>query len=176
VSGCVKGRRFGISINVTSPSIQPGNQPGARGSLVRAAKFTALLFVTGAWFCHAQETPQPSAAQSATQSDSSSKQKPNPAARHGDDFLVRGTVFTQEGFALPGAELNIRRSAEKKFRWHTISNSRGDFAVRVKMGADYEVHVRAKGYDEQSATLDAKTGDRFKDLVFRMQHQGGKKS
>jgi hypothetical protein len=44
------------------------------------------------------------------------------------------------------------------------------------MGSDYEVIVRAKGYQEQSLSVDAKTGDRFKDLVFRMPHQGGKKS
>ena len=125
----------------------------------------------------AQEAPQPPAAQSSPSSESSSKQKPNEAAaRHANDFLVRGTVFTQEGFALPGAELRIRRSAEKKFRWQTVSNSRGDFAVRVKMGADYEVLVRAKGFAEQTVPVDAKTGDRYKDLVFRMEHQGNKKS
>ena len=78
--------------------------------------------------------------------------------------------------ALPGAELRIRRSSEKKFRWDTETNSRGNFAVRVKMGADYEVVVRAKGYQDQSLAVDAKGGERFKDLVFRLQHQGGKKS
>ena len=125
----------------------------------------------------AQEAVQPPAPQSAPSSESSSKQNPNPSAtRHSNDFLVRGTVFTQEGFALPGAELRIRRSAEKKFRWQTFSNSRGDFAVRVEMGADYEVLVRAKGFAEQSVPVNAKTGDRYKDLVFRMQHQGSKKS
>lgn len=77
---------------------------------------------------------------------------------------------------MPGAELRIRRSTEKKFRWQTVSNSRGEFAVRVKMGADYDVTVRAKGFAEQSVPLDAKTGDRYKDLVFRMEHQGNKKS
>jgi hypothetical protein len=124
----------------------------------------------------AQEV-QPPASQSAPSSESTSKQNPNlSATRHSNDFLVRGTVFTQEGFALPGAELRIRRSAEKKFRWQTVSNSRGDFAMRVKMGADYEVLVRAKGFAEQSVPVDAKTGDRYKDLVFRMQHQGPKKS
>jgi len=125
----------------------------------------------------AQEAPQPPATQSPSSTESTSKQKPGQsAARHSDDFLVRGTVFTQEGFALPGAELRIRRTTEKKIRWQTVSNSRGDFAVRVKMGADYEVTVRAKGFAEQSVPLDAKTGDRYKDLVFRMEHQGNKKS
>ena len=89
---------------------------------------------------------------------------------------MRGTVFTPEGLALPGAELRIRRAPEKKAKWEAVTNSRGDFAVRVKMGSDYEVTVRAKGYQEQSVAVDAKTGDRVKDLVFRMQHQEGKKS
>jgi hypothetical protein len=125
----------------------------------------------------AQEAPQPPAVPSSPASESTSTQNPSrAAARHSNDFLVRGTIFTQEGFALPGAELRVRRSTEKQFRWQTISNSRGDFAVRVKMGADYEVSVRAKGFAEQSLTLDAKTGDRYKDLVFRMQHEGPKKS
>ena len=147
-----------------------------RASLVGSVFITGLLLAF-AGSLGAQETPQPPAAQSSPSSESTSKQNPNQAAaRHSNDFLVRGTVFTQEGFALPGAELRIRRSAEKKFRWQTVSNSRGDFAVRVKMGADYEVLVRAKGFAEQTVPVDAKTGDRYKDLVFRMEHQGNKKS
>lgn len=129
----------------------------------------------------AQEPAQPASQQSAPQqaappAESTSKPSPGqPTGRHSDDFLVRGTVFTAEGLALPGAELRIRRSSEKKFRWDTETNSRGDFAVRVKMGSDYEVIVRAKGYQQQSLAVDAKTGERFKDLVFRMPHQEGKK-
>ena len=122
----------------------------------------------------AQEPTQP-----ASPPAESSSAKPNSgqaATRHSNDFLVRGTVFTPAGLALPGAELRIRRGSDKKPRWETVTNSRGDFAVRVKMGSDYEVTVRAKGFQEQSLAVDAKTGERFKDLVFRMQLQGGKKS
>jgi len=115
--------------------------------------------------------PQPPAASA----ESSSKQiQPAKKTSHSDDFLVRGTVFTPEGLAMPGVELRIRRAPEKKFRWNDVSNSRGDFAIRVKMGADYEVTVHAKGYQDQSQMVNAKTGDRFKDLVFRMHRQGGK--
>ena len=147
-----------------------------RPSIVHPALMAGLILALASTLS-AQESPQPPAAQSTPSSESTSKQNPNQASgRHSNDFLVRGTVFTQEGFALPGAELRIRRSAEKKFRWQTVSNSRGDFAVRVKMGADYEVIVRAKGFAEQSLPVDAKTGDRYKDLVFRMEHQGNKKS
>ena len=118
-------------------------------------------------------TPQqPAAAPSA---ESSSKQARNKSS-HTNDFLVRGTVFTPEGFALPGAELHIRRASEKKFRWNDAANSRGEFAIRVKMGADYEVVATAKGYQDQSVPVNASTGERFKDLVFRMQRRTGKKS
>jgi len=106
--------------------------------------------------------------------DSSSTQPPKKGS-HSDDFLVRGTVFTPDGMSFPGAELFIRRTTDKKFKWNTATNSRGEFAVRVKMGGDYQVVVRAKGFQELSQAVDAKTGERFKDLVFHMQRQEGKK-
>jgi hypothetical protein len=118
-------------------------------------------------------TPQQPAA--AASAESSSKQAQNKSG-HANDFLVRGTVFTPEGLALPGAELHIRRASEKKFRWNDAANSRGEFAIRVKMGADYEVVATAKGYQDQSVPVNASTGERFKDLVFRMQRRTGKKS
>src|SRR5262245_15958627 len=138
----------------------------------------ACSLIASAMLLSAQEppasrpTPPPQTAPSAESSS-----KPSQARNsHGDDFLVRGTVFTQEGLALPGAELRIRRSSEKKFRWDTASNSRGEFAVRVKMGSDYEVVVRAKGFQEQALPVNAATGERVKELVFRLQRQTGKKS
>jgi len=112
--------------------------------------------------------------QPASPVDSSSIQPPKKGS-HSNDFLVRGTVFTPDGMSFPGAELFIRRTTEKKFKWNTATNSRGEFAVRVKMGGDYQVVVRAKGFQELSQAVDAKTGDRFKDLVFHMQRQEGKK-
>jgi len=150
------------------------------------ATFLSLVFISrlvlfSSASLKAQEpaptTPQQAASQQpAPAAESTSKPNPGqPTGRHSDDFLVRGTVFTAEGLALPGAELRVRRSSEKKFRWDTETNSRGNFAVRVKMGSDYEVIVRAKGYQDQSLPVDAKTGERFKDLVFRMPHQEGKK-
>jgi hypothetical protein len=116
-------------------------------------------------------TPPPT-----TESSSAAKAAPG-ASRHSDDFLVRGTVFTEKGLALSGAELRIRRTSDKKPRWQTTANSRGDFAVRVKMGAEYEVTVRAKGFADQLLPVDAKGSERVKDLVVRMQPaHGGKKS
>ena len=126
----------------------------------------------------AQDTPAAPVQQPAPSAESSSAKNNSgqSASRHSNDFLVRGTVFTAEGLALPGAELRLRRSSEHKPHWETTTNSRGNFAVRVKMGADYEVTVRAKGFQEQSLPVNAKTGERFKDLVFRLQHSEGKKS
>jgi len=38
---------------------------------------------------------------------------------HANDFLVRGTVFTDKALSFPGVQLRIRRAGEKKFRWRT---------------------------------------------------------
>jgi hypothetical protein len=88
---------------------------------------------------------------------------------HANDFLLRGTVFDEKALALPGAELRIRRISEKKFRWETMTNSRGEFAVRVPQGADYELVLRAKGFAEQKKTVDARSGGNEERMVFRME-------
>jgi hypothetical protein len=137
-----------------------------------AALFAAVLLSLAA-VVRAQEPPAPPP----PAPESSSKQTSAPAkTSHANDFLVRGTVFTPEGMAMPGVELRIRRSTEKKFKWDTVSNSRGEFAVRVKMGSDYEVTIHSKGFQPLTQTVDAKTGERSKELVFHMQRQEGKKS
>jgi len=143
--------------------------------MLHSAVFACAL-IASVPFVRAQDPPAPQPAEPRQAPPESSSKQPQSKNSHADDFLVRGTVFTQEGFALPGAELRIRRASERKFRWDTAANSRGEFAVRVKMGSDYEVVVRAKGYQEQSLAVNAATGERVKELVFRMQRQTGKKS
>jgi hypothetical protein len=119
-------------------------------------------------FAVGQATHQEVAPTSQTQSSSSSKHgKQNYS--HANDFLIRGTVFTEKALAFPGAELRIRRSGEKKFRWQDQTNSRGEFAIRVPQGVQYEMVVRAKGFAEQSRTIDASSGSGENNLVFRMQ-------
>jgi hypothetical protein len=88
---------------------------------------------------------------------------------HANDFLIRGTVFTDKGLSFPNAQLRIRRSGEKKFRWETFTNSRGDFAIRVPQGSDYEILVRSKHFNEQTRTVGAKSGAREESMVFRME-------
>jgi hypothetical protein len=73
-------------------------------------------------------------------------------------------------------QLRIRLAGEKKFRWESYTDSRGEFAVRVPQGSMYEMVVRMKGFEEQTRTIDAKNGGDAGNIVFRMQPaEGGKK-
>lgn len=103
------------------------------------------------------------------------KEKEKEKSKHANDFLVRGTVFTPEGLSFAGAEVRIRRANEKKFRWHTYTNSRGEFAIRVKQGGEYEVVARAKGFVDEKKEIDARTGKVIDDMSFRMERKGEKK-
>jgi hypothetical protein len=103
---------------------------------------------------------------------SSSKRKHS----HANDFLIRGTVFSDKALSLPGVQLRIRRTAERKFRWESYTNSRGEFAVRVPQGSDYEMVIHAKDFIDQTRTIDAKNGLSEDNVVFRMEPAaGGKK-
>jgi hypothetical protein len=136
----------------------------------------ALAALPGSVLAGAQEPapPAPSAAPPFAGSSSTS-QSSKKKYSHANDFLIRGTVFDEQALSFPGVELRIRRAGEKKFKWETFTNSRGEFAVRVPRGSDYEVLVRAKGFAEQTRAIDAKTGDYDGNVVFRMQRVGGNK-
>jgi hypothetical protein len=95
--------------------------------------------------------------------------------KHANDFLIHGTVFTDKALSFPGVRLRIRKAGEKKFRWESYTNSRGEFAVRVPQGSDYEMVVRAKGFEEQTRAIDAKTGANDGNVVFRMKPTVGGK-
>ncbi len=93
-----------------------------------------------------------------------------------NEFLIFGTVFTPEGFALPGTRIHVRRTEEKKWRWEATSDARGEFAVRVPRGAQYEMEASAKGFAPLTRKVESRTGDRV-DLAFRLERspRGGKK-
>ena len=93
---------------------------------------------------------------------------------HENDFLMFGTVFTEKSFALPEAEIRLRRTDERKARWEARSDRRGEFALRVPRGAEYEMIVRAAGYQEQTRKIDARAWNR-EDLVFRLAPASGGK-
>ncbi len=71
-------------------------------------------------------------------------------------FLILGTVFNENALSFPGVEVRIRRSGEKKFLWEVYTNSRGEFAVRVPPGSEYEVVTHVKKYADQSVSVDSK--------------------
>jgi hypothetical protein len=119
----------------------------------------------------APATP-PATTPSSPGATSSSKRKYS----HANDFLIRGTVFTDKAMAFPAVQLRIRRSTEKKFHWETYTNSRGDFAVRVPQGLEYEMVIHAKGFADQTRAIDAKSGISETTVTFRMEPAaGGKK-
>ena len=118
-----------------------------------------------------KETQQPGAS-SSNSGSSSSKGKHT----HAQDFLIRGTVFRPDNLAFPGVRLRIRRAKEKKFRWETFTNSRGEFAVRVPQGLQYELIIQLKGFADQTRDVNATSGISEDNVVFRMQATtGGKK-
>jgi hypothetical protein len=72
--------------------------------------------------------------------------------------------------------LRIRRATENKFRWETYTDSRGEFAVRVPQGLQYEMVIHAKNFTDQARTIDARSGlSENNNVVFRMEPAGGKK-
>ncbi|HEY8716288.1 MAG TPA: carboxypeptidase-like regulatory domain-containing protein [Candidatus Acidoferrum sp.] len=105
--------------------------------------------------------------------ESSSAHKSKPS--HANDLLIRGTVFNEHALALQGAKLRVRRSSEKKSRWQTYSNFRGEYAIRVPQGSDYEVEVESKGYAKQSQAIHGQAGEGEQKAIFHMEPaKGGK--
>lgn len=141
--------------------------------------FLAIVFLASfsATATSAQEPAQPPPPDQSNSPApwSSSDKNNNKKYSHASDFLVIGTVFTDKGYAFPGVELRIRRSGEKKYRWDSYTNSRGEFAIRVPQGTDYEMIVHAKGFADQTKTVDAKNGLSEARLVFRLEPGTGEK-
>lgn len=107
----------------------------------------------------------------ATEGSSSSKTKNKLIP----SFLILGTVFNENAFAFPGVQVRIRRSGEKKFTWESYTNSRGDFAVRVPPGYEYEVVTHIKNYDDQTESVDSKV-DVQQRLSIKLQPRGQTKT
>jgi hypothetical protein len=118
---------------------------------------------------------QPSATAPANPSTGSGTSSSKRKYSHANDFLIRGTVFTDKALAFPAVQLRVRRSTEKKFHWETYTNSRGDFAVRVPQGLEYELVIHAKGFADQARAIDAKAGLSETTVTFRMEPAAGVK-
>jgi hypothetical protein len=58
--------------------------------------------------------------------------------------LIFGTVWGPDNQPVYGAKVAVRRSEDKKARWHLVSDHNGEFAQRVPAGrADYVVWVES---------------------------------
>lgn len=139
---------------------------------------TAALVARPATSCSRAQEPAPPPPGSAPTLQAPVATANKPGKRkysHLNDFLIRGTVFTDKALSFPGVQLRIRVAGEKKFRWESYTNSRGEFAVRVPQGSSYEMVIHAKGFADQARTIDAKTGGNEESMVFRMQPTTGGK-
>jgi hypothetical protein len=131
--------------------------------LVFAAAFPGLALTAPS------QDPPPAQPTAPPPAASSSNKAHNEKYSHANDFLIIGTVFDSKGYAFPGVALRVRRSEEKKFRWDGFSNSRGEFAIRVPQGSQYEMIVHAKGFADQTRSMDAKSGLSEARIVVRME-------
>jgi hypothetical protein len=128
-----------------------------------------ILATTSLSLLAGQDAATPAGTQPAPSESSSRKSKHS----HADDLVIRGTVFNERGLAMQGVKLRIRRSDQKKSRWETYTNSRGEFAVRVPKGPDYEIAAESKGFAKQSQAIN---GQSEENVVLHMQPvNGGKK-
>jgi len=61
--------------------------------------------------------------------------------------VVAGTVFRENGFALPGAAVTLSVKEKKAKKLQSVSDGRGEFAFRVPPGAGtYVVKASLKGF------------------------------
>jgi hypothetical protein len=100
---------------------------------------------------------------------SAGQKKPSP-----DDGILYVTVFTEKGARLPNATYLAHPFGKTKPRWEGFSDVRGEFAVRVSLQGDYEIEVKAKGYDPQTRKVTSEVGDKT-DVVFNLVPRAPKK-
>jgi hypothetical protein len=83
------------------------------------------------------------------------------------EAVIAGTVFRPPGLALPGAEVIVTPlDVEKPKKLKTVTNFRGEFAVRVPaVPMKYSVDVKAEGFkpDQKTAAIE---GEQRRDLSF----------
>jgi hypothetical protein len=131
------------------------------------------LFLAAALCARAFQQPPPPVPPHDESSSTGAKPKPQRYS-HANDFLLRGTVFNDKALSFPGVQLRVKRAGEAKFRWQTVTNSRGEFALRVPQGFAYELVIHVKGFTDQTRAIDAKNGGADQGYVFRMELLGGK--
>ena len=74
---------------------------------------------------------------------SQGRDKPKPK----QTALIFGTVWGPDDRPIAGVKVKIRRAGEKKARWETYSNRRGEFEQLLPAGKqDYVIWADLKGY------------------------------
>jgi len=135
----------------------------------------AFFLVSGLSALAFQEPPPPPPPAPVAPAENESTTAKNPKKyRHANDFLIRGSVFNDKALSFPGVQLRVKRSGEKKSHWETVTNSRGDFALRVPQGAKYEIVAHVKGFADQTRAVDAQGAGGEQSYTFRLQPLGGK--
>lgn len=82
--------------------------------------------------------------------------------------LLMGSVFTADGLSLPGIKVSVKRKDDKKPRWRAVSDSRGEFALRLPAGTEtYEVTAGGKTFESQTKTVELRGSERV-DVFFRL--------
>ncbi len=92
--------------------------------------------------------------------------------------IISGSVFTDGGFALPGAGVTVvsevpgdGSSPKKTKPIEMVSDARGEFVVRVPPGPmHYLVSVSAKGYQSQQKTVSVQDQERV-EVTFQLEPQ-----
>ncbi len=90
-------------------------------------------------------------------------------------YVVLGTIFNENALSYPNVRVQVRRAGEKKFRWETYTNSRGEFALRVPEGQEYELVVHEKSYKDVSLKLSADNGVIEQRLSIRLEKKNREK-
>jgi hypothetical protein len=75
----------------------------------------------------------------------SSLQSSQPAKAQKDYALIYGTVWGPDDHPAAGVPIKIRGQSDKKAKWDLVSDSHGEFAQRVPVGAqDYVIEAEVK--------------------------------
>jgi hypothetical protein len=141
-------------------------------TILTSMLLAALLYLPGIATTQepAPPPPPPPATQPTTDTGSSSS-KAN--KKQTPSFLIIGTVFNEKALSFPGVQVRIRRTGEKKFVYETYTDSRGEFAVRVLPGYDYEVVTHVKKYEDQTRSVNTKV-DVQQRLSIKLEPRGQK--
>ena len=135
---------------------------------------TAFFLASIIWPCLSaaqQPEPPPPATSTEAPAPAAPTQESSSTSKHRSKvppFLILGTVFNEHALAFPGVQVKIRRKGEKKFHYDAYTNSRGEFAIRVPDGIEYEVVVRQKNYQDQSQVVAANKAEVQKRLTFKL--------